>query len=57
VDFHSRVPGRYLNKALIANTSGLDPNFLYGEFLMRRDDCTGPSRVAASIEPAGASGC
>lgn len=31
----------YLNKALAANPNGLDPNFFYGDFLMRQGDYAG----------------
>ena len=31
----------YLRKALAANPNGVDPNFFYGDFLMRQNDYAG----------------
>lgn len=41
-------PGRaraYLQKALAANPNGVDPNFFYGDFLMRQGDYVGAVRA------------
>jgi tetratricopeptide (TPR) repeat protein len=35
----------YLSKALAANPSGIDPNFFYGDFLMRQRDYAGAVRA------------
>lgn len=39
----------YLKKALAANPRGIDPNFFYGDFLMRQGDYAG---AAAALEKA-----
>ena len=41
-------PGKargYLQKALAANPNGVDPNFFYGDFLMRQNDYPGASKA------------
>ncbi|UAL09939.1 tetratricopeptide repeat protein [Caulobacter segnis] len=35
----------YLQKALAANPNGVDPNFFYGDFLMRQKDYAGASKA------------
>jgi tetratricopeptide (TPR) repeat protein len=35
----------YLQKALAVNPAGLDPNYFYGDFLMRQGDYTGAQRA------------
>ncbi len=35
----------YLQKALSANPNGVDPNFFYGDFLMRQKDYAGASKA------------
>jgi tetratricopeptide (TPR) repeat protein len=46
----------YLQKALAANPNGMDPNFFYGDFLMRQHDYAGAQRalekaIAAPARP------
>ncbi|MBS0331196.1 MAG: tetratricopeptide repeat protein, partial [Proteobacteria bacterium] len=36
---------RYLQKALAANPTGIDPNFFYGDFLMRQGDYAGAEKA------------